>query len=110
MKGCDPKFLKNLPVSIIMTNNCCSHEAEGDPEDHHNDNESDPEHSDNNEEVEYWNIEISDDDKDSVELDFQHCSIPKLENLESLSKIERLGFRWNLSRKLRTSTLCQPFK
>merc|ERR1719415_482170 len=63
--------------------------------------DSDTEKSEEEEEiVEFGQIVIKDNETDAVELDFQHCKIPKIENLETLSKIERLGLRWNFIKKI----------
>ena len=45
-------------------------------------------------------INISEAEKDALDLDFQHCRIHKIENLETLTSIETLGFRWNLIKKI----------
>jgi hypothetical protein len=39
-------------------------------------------------------IEIREKDRDAEELDFQHARIRKIENLDGLSKIQVLGFRY----------------
>merc|ERR1719270_1153353 len=68
------------------------------------DDQSEPEESDNeaepDESEELGSVQISDEDKDAFELDFHHCKIPKIENLEVLTQIETLGFRWNFIKKI----------
>ena len=49
---------------------------------------------------EFGQIEISENDINAYELDFQHCKIPKIENLEALTRIEILGLRWNFIKKI----------
>ena len=38
-------------------------------------------------------VVIKPNEVDALELDFQHCKIPRIENLEVLTKIENIGFR-----------------
>ena len=66
------------------------------------DRDSDPsgDEANTNAEEEPGVIEISENDKNAVELDFQHCKIAKIENLEQLSSIESLGLRWNFITKI----------
>jgi len=49
---------------------------------------------------EFGRIEVSENDYNAYELDFQHCRIPKIENLQMLSRIEVLGLRWNFIKKI----------
>ena len=44
-------------------------------------------------------VVIKPNEVNALELDFQHCKIPKIENLEVLTKIENLGFRLVLRKK-----------
>ena len=46
-------------------------------------------------------VVIKPNEVNALELDFQHCKIPKIENLEVLTKIENLGFRLVLRNKSR---------
>ena len=34
-------------------------------------------------------------DPDAYELDFNHCRLNKIQNLENLTQIETISFRWN---------------
>lgn len=38
-------------------------------------------------------VVVKPEEVNALELDFQHCRIPRIENLETLTKIENLGFR-----------------
>jgi len=60
--------------------------------------DSEPEVEDEEKEVdgEFGKVEVLDTEREkTTDLDFQHCKIPKIENLEDLPALERLGFRWN---------------
>ena len=59
---------------------------------------SEPEDNEDDEETGF--VTVSEEDKEAYELDFQHCKIRKIENLESLTRIETLGFRWNFLKKI----------
>ena len=72
--------------------------ANVDPGDTSEPETSDHEDKDNDEETGF--VTISEEEKDAYDLDFQHSKIRKIENLESLTRIETLGFRWNFLTKI----------
>merc|ERR1712032_374614 len=60
--------------------------------------DSEPEEEDEEKGVEgeFGKVEVLDTEREkATDLDFQHCKIPKIENMENLPALERLGFRWN---------------
>merc|ERR1719339_809250 len=60
------------------------------------DSEPEEEEEEKGVEGEFGRVEVLDTEREkATDLDFQHCKIPKIENLENLPAIERLGFRWN---------------
>ena len=76
----DPNISQQNGASNQAENNCDSEVSEPEPDG--------PECSE-----ELGRVVIKPNEVDALELDFQHCKIPKIENLEVLTKIENLGFR-----------------